>query len=201
MAAQPVLEHTGRQRLTVEEWRVLERESHNVKHEYIDGTVYAMAGGSQAHSGIAVNLIATLHTALGDGPCRVYNSDVATRVSTSRSTYADAAVVCSEEGSVARREETEIDSPRVIFEVLSDSTERIDRGRKWDDYRGCPSMEEYVLVGTAYQRVEVYRRTAEGWGMFHIHGPSDEVELLSINVRFKVAALYRRTDVPQTAPE
>jgi Uma2 family endonuclease len=76
-----------------------------------------------------------------------------------------------------------------------------DRGRKWDDYRQCPSLEEYVPVGTAYQRVEVYRRTAEGWGLFHIYGPADEAELTSLGVRFPAAALYRRTDVPKTPRE
>jgi Uma2 family endonuclease len=76
----------------------------------------------------------------------------------------------------------EVFEPRLVFEVLSQSTEHVDRGRKWDDYRKCPSLQEYVLVGTRYQRVEVYRRTADGWGLFHIYGPGDEVELTSIDM-------------------
>ncbi len=152
------------------------------------------------HARIAANAIAVLDAAFGEGPCIAYPSDLATRVSTSRYTYADVVVTCSE-GDQATRGETEGLEPRVVFEVLSESTERKDRGRKWDDYRQCPRMQEYVLVGTEYQRVEVYRRTDEGWGLFHIHGPHDEVELTSIAVRFPVAALYRRTDVPPTAPD
>ena len=185
--------------MTVEEWRQLEQIS-DVKHEYRDGYVYAMAGGSQAHSGVAVNAIATLYAELGDRPCLVFNSDLATRVSASRYSYADIVVACGE-GEVAKRAESEIGAPRVVIEVLSESTERNDRGRKWDDYRQCTSLQEYVLVGTEYQRVEVYRRTAQGWGLFQIYGPGDEVELTSIGVRFPAAALYRRTDVPETAPE
>jgi len=186
-------------RMTVEEWRALEQTS-EVKHEYIDGHVYAMAGGSKTHSFIAVNAVSLLNAAFGDGPCIAYNSDTATQVSESRYTYADVVVSCSEVDRPTS-EESEVMAPRVIFEVLSDSTEHTDRGRKADDYRASPSLQEYVLVGTRYQRVEVYRRTAEGWGQFRFYGPGDEVELTSIGVHFTVAAVYRRTDVPETATE
>jgi len=186
-------------RITVEAWRQLERTG-DVKHEYVDGYIYAMAGGSSAHSLISVNAAGALNAAFGDGPCIAYNSDAATQVSESRFTYADVVVSCSE-CDRATRDGTEVAEPRAIFEVLSDSTEQTDRGRKADDYRKCPSLQEYVLVGTRYQRVEVYRRTAEGWGLFHFYGPDDEVELTSLGVRFPVAALYRRTDVPETAPD
>jgi Uma2 family endonuclease len=94
-----------------------------------------------------------------------------------------------------------VDEPRVVVEVLSVNTEKTDRGRKADDYRKCPTLQEYVLVGSQYQRVEVYRRTTDGWELFRFYGPGDEVELTSFGVRFSVAAAYRRTDVPETAPE
>jgi len=185
-------------RMTVDEWRELERTS-EAKHEYVDGYVYAMAGGTRAHSRIAVTIVGLLDAAIGDGPCSVYNSDLATRVSESRYTYADVVVSCSA-GDQAANEQMEVLEPHLVFEVLSQSTEHTDRGRKWDDYRKCPSLQEYVLVGTRYQRVEVYRRTADGWGLFHIYGPGDEVELTSIDMHFPVAGLYRRTDVPETPP-
>ena len=186
-------------RVTVDEWRALERIS-DVKHEYKDGHLYAMAGGSQTHSRIAVNAIAALDAALGDGPCMVYNSDMATRIFERRYTYPD--VVVAYEGSgIASREKTELEAPRVVFEVLSDGTERKDRGSKWDDYRRCASLQEYVLVGAEYRRVEVYRRTEQGRGLFQIYGPGDLMEPSSIGVRLPVAALYRRTDVPETSPE
>ena len=112
-------------RLTVQEWRNLERTS-DVKHEYIDGYVYAMAGGSRAHSRIAANVMGLLDTAFGNGPCIAYNSDLATRVSATRFTYAGVVVSCSDRDQ-ATRDETEIVEPCVIFEVLSDSTEFKDR--------------------------------------------------------------------------
>lgn len=184
----------SRQRVTVEEWRELERHSHDAKHEYIDGYVYAMAGGTLDHSRIGINVIRTIEDALGDGRCRVYNSDAAARLSPTRYTYPDATVTCDERD---RGRVTEVQAPRVIVAVLSpDSTEAYDRGTKFGYYRACPFVQEYVLVSTRYQLVEVFRRTAAGWTAYHVYGPEDEVALASIDIRFPIAALYRRTEVP-----
>lgn len=184
-----------RQYMTLEQWRDLERHSRDVKHEYIDGYVYAMAGGTLDHSRIGINVVRTLEDALGDGPCRVYNSDAAARLSPTRYTYPDATVTCDERdrGGIG-----EIQAPRVIVEVLSpDSTEGYDRGDKFVYYRACPTIQEYVLVSTTRRAVETFRRTPEGWTAYHAYGPGDAVDLVSIGVRFPVAALYRRTDVAE----
>jgi Uma2 family endonuclease len=194
-----VAEGTGQRQMSVEAWRELER-SGEVRHEYLDGYIYAMASGSRAHSAIAVNAVATLHAALGTGPCQVYNSDVAIRVAATRYTYADVVVTCAASDQ-ATRGDTEVLEPCVVFEVLSESTERKDRGRKWDDYRQYASLQEYVLVGTEYQRVEVYRRTEQGWSLYQIYGPHDTVELKSLELRFPVSRLYQRTDVPESPPD
>jgi Uma2 family endonuclease len=189
-----------RERITVEEWRALERASHDVKHEYIDGYIYAMAGGTRAHMHIASNAASALNGLFGDGPCIAYTLDMATRVSASRFVYPDVVVTCAE-GDQPTVDETEVLEPRVVIEVLSESTERFDRSLKFAYYRDCPSVLEYVLVNTEYQAVEVYRRTEGQWGTFHVYRPGDDVELTSVDARFPVAALYRRTDVPETPPE
>jgi len=93
MAAQP---HNA-PAITVEQWRDLQRASHDVKHEYIDGQLYAMAGGSLDHSAIAINVVIALSAALAPGPCRVYNSDAAVRLSARRYVYPDATVTCAED--------------------------------------------------------------------------------------------------------
>ena len=186
-------------RMTVDEWRELERTS-EVKHEYIDGYVYAMAGGTGAHSMVADNITGAVNAALGDGPCLAHGSDLATRVSESRFYYADVVVSCSERDRPTRAM-TEVTEPRGVFEVLSESTERTDRGRKARDYRNCPTLQEYVLVSTEYQLVEVYRRTEDGWSIVHFCGADDTVELASLGVRFSVAVAYRHTDVPVQPPE
>ena len=188
MVAQP-----SRAYMTVDEWRELQRTSHNMKYEYLDGQVYAMAGGTLDHGRIGLNVGSILTDKLDGSPCRVYNSEVAVRLSPTYYTLPDATVTCDEQD---RGRVTEIQSPRVIVEVLSDSTEARDRGEKFMRSRQHPTVQEYVLVSTKYQAVEVYRRTAEGW-MLHSYEAGDTVELISIGVSFLVAALYKYTDVPE----
>jgi Uma2 family endonuclease len=184
------------QYMTVDEWRTLERTSHDSKHEYIDGQVYAMSGGSLAHGRIGSNTVRTLEDALAtaSNPCDVYNSDVAVRLSPRRYTYPDASVTCHERDQAAP-EKTEVEAPCVIVEVLSDSTEAYDRGRKFGLYRACPIIQEYVLIATKYQAVEVYRRTPQGWAIYHSYGPGDEIELTSLSIHFPLAALYKNAGV------
>ncbi len=190
-----VAQEQARQAMTVEEWRELERASRDKKHEYLDGTVYAMAGGSLAHSRIGINVVRALEDALGQGPCRVYNSDAAVRLSPRRYTYPDATVTCDERDRPTTQT-MEVTTPRVIIEVLSDSTEAYDRGRKFSLYRACPSIYEYVVIASTEQAIEVYRRTRQRWATYQIYGPGDIIELESVGVRIPVAALYRRSDVP-----
>jgi Uma2 family endonuclease len=181
--------------MTVDQWRELERHSHDIKHEYINGQVYAMAGGSRAHGRISSNAVRTLEDALDESPCNVYNSDVAARLAPTCYTYPDATVTCDERDQ-ATPDETEIQSPRVVVEVLSDSTEAYNRGEKFALYRACQTVQEYVLVSTKYHAIEVFHRTLKGWE-YQAYGPGDEVELTSIGVHFPVAALYRNTTVPE----
>lgn len=179
--------------MSVEQWRALERDSHDTKHEYIDGQVYAMSGGSRNHGRIGSNVVRLLEDALGD-TCYVYNSDVAARLSSSRYTYPDATVTCDERDR--ETDETEVIAPRVIVEVLSPSTEAYDRGEKFGYYRACPSVQEYILVSTTAQGVDMFRRTNQGWKIYEHYGSDDIIEFKSLGVRIPVAALYRRTDVP-----
>jgi len=188
MVAQP----SQPQYMSVDQWRELEQQS-KIKHEYIDGQVYAMAGGTLDHSFVAVNVVALLNRAFGGRSCRAYNSDAAARLSPTCYTYPDATVTCDERD---RGRITEVKTPRVIVEVLSDSTEARDRGVKFEYYRACPSVQEYVLVSTRRQLIDVYRRVEEGW-MLHTYEPGDEVVLTSIDVRLPLTAFYEGTDVPE----
>jgi Uma2 family endonuclease len=185
--------------MSVEEWRELERTS-EVRHEYIDGYVYAMAGGTLANTVIAGNITSLATQALGDRPRLALMADAAARTSESRYTYPDVVITCEGNG-IGSLSASEVNEPLVIFEVLSESTEHYDRTRKFSYYRACPSLQEYVLVSTEYRMVEVYRRTAEGWGLLRFYGFTDTVELATVDVVMPVAAIYRRTDVPETLPE
>lgn len=118
------------------------------------------------------------------------------RLSEARYTLPDASVTYDEQ------DQGEIDmvlSPKVIVEVLSDSTEAYDRGKKFAFCRQCPTIEEYVLISTDNQTVEVFHRIAEGWMEYHarVYGPGDTVELASLGIQFSLAALYRRTTVKE----
>ncbi len=181
--------------MTVDEWRELERTNPDAKYEYIDGQVYLMSGGSLAHSRISSNTVRALEDALGSEPCYVYNSDASVRLSETRYTYPDASVSCDPRDQPTT-EQLQVQAPRVVVEVLSDSTEGKDRIRKANLYRACPTIQEYVLIATKYQAVEVQRRTGDEWTL-HLFGPGDEIELVSIGIRFPLAVLYRGTAVPE----
>ncbi len=188
--------------MTVDEWRELERISHDTKHEYIDGQAYAMSGGSLAHGRIGSNVVRALEDALATAGklCDVYNSDVAVRLSPRRYTYPDASVTCDARDRSAP-DKTDVQAPCVIVEVLSDSTEAYDRGRKFSLYRACPTVQEYVLVATKYQSVEVYRRTLQGWAIYQSYGPGDEIALMSLDGRFPLSTLYKNAGVPETTED
>ena len=192
MVAQRLSQH-----MTVEEWRELLLNSHGVKYEYIDGRVYSMSGGTANHARIGSNVVRVLEDALGDSPCSVYNSDLSVRLSETRYTFPDASVTCDERD---QGEEDMVQSPRLIVEVLSDSKEANDRGKKFALYRQCLTIEEYVLIATDHQAVEVFHRTPEGWSAYHarLYGPGDTVEIASLNIHFPLASLYRRTTVKES---
>ncbi len=187
--------HREPQYMTVDEWRELEQTTPDAKYEYIDGQVYLMSGGSLAHSRISSNTLRAFEDALAGGPCYVYNSDASVRLSASRYTYPDISVSC-DPADQPTIEQLQVQVPRVVIEVLSDSTEGKDRIRKANLYRACPTIQEYVLIATKYQAVEVQRRTGDEWTL-HLFGPGDEIELTSLGIRFPLAILYRGTTVQE----
>jgi Uma2 family endonuclease len=108
--------------------------------------------------------------------------------------FIDVSVTCSEQDQGTG---DEVATPLLIAEVLSDSTEARDRERKFGYYRACLPIQEYVLIATRYQAIEVYHRTTHGWTSYHMYGPGDVVEFESLDIRIPLVALYRRTTVPE----
>ncbi|HZT98362.1 MAG TPA: Uma2 family endonuclease [Ktedonobacteraceae bacterium] len=182
-----------RSTMSVEEYLALDRNSFETRYEYIDGQVYMLAGGTANHSIIKVNTISLLRTLLRGSPCHVYDSDMRVRVSETRYVYPDASVSCDS------RDIGEIDilhSPRLVVEVLSPSTEARDRRRKLGYYRACPTIQEYMLVDTHRQAVDLHRRRGNLW-VLSSFGPGQQVELESLNVHFPVSALYEDVILPE----
>ncbi|MCA9605462.1 MAG: Uma2 family endonuclease [Myxococcales bacterium] len=159
------------------------------KHEYADGLVFAMAGGTLEHARLSGRLAFLLGSALEGRPCNVLSSDARVRVeATNRTTYPDLSVVCGRLEH-AKDDPHALVNPAVIVEVLSEGTERGDRGEKFRHYRRLPSLKEYVLVAQDEPRVEVFRREADVW-TFREHGPGDRVTLTSVDAWFDIDALY-----------
>ena len=189
------------QYLTPDDYLQLEAES-QTKHEYIDGEAYAMAGASDHHVTIAGNLFALLRSHVRGTGCRVYISDMKARIETrNRFYYPDVMVTCDE-----RDQETTNYKrfPKLIVEVLSDSTEAFDRGDKFADYQTLESLEEYVLINTRHARVECFRREKSdvGTGLWVLQSYTPETETFSLNsIDFtdELTALYE--DVTFAPPE
>jgi Uma2 family endonuclease len=177
---------------TYDEYLAYERDS-DLKHEWYDGEILAMAGGSRRHNALAARVIAALEVSRTEG-CIAFQSDQKVRVlATGRATYPDATLVCGKiEGDPADPFGATIINPRVLVEVLSPSTEQDDRGSKWQHYQLIPALQEYILVSQAEPRVEVYYRL--GSGAWQYSDFTAGTVRLSSGAVLDLAALYR--DLP-----
>ncbi len=184
--------------ISPEEYLKIDRASVDIKYEYMDGQMYAMSGGTRNHGRIAMNLAAIVDAHLGDGPCRAYSSDIRVQVAESKYYYPDLTVTCNPEDMSG--DEDMIYFPRLVVEVLSPSTETRDRGEKFRAYQKCLSIEEYVLIRTEYQEVEIFNRQGDIW-TYRRFEPGQDIELRSIGLIIPLAAIYRRTDVPGQEPD
>lgn len=185
--------------LTTEEYLAIERRD-EYKSEYIDGEMVAMTGASRRHNLITASITGQLYPQLRGRPCEAYASDMRVRVPSTRAyLYPDVAVVCGE----PRLEDDYLDTllnPTVLVEVLSDSTERYDRGRKFGLYRTIDSLAEYVLVAQDECRVEQYVRQPDGrWLLTDHRSPEASVELTSIRCTLKLSEVYEKVSLPRAA--
>src|SRR5207249_2311543 len=147
--------------ISPQEYLALERQS-ETKHEYYEGEIVALAGASEKHNLIVVNLIVVLHAQLKGRPCKVYPSDMRLKVSrTGAYTYPDVMVACKKSELEDSHKDT-ILNPVVIIKVLSKSTEDIDRGRKFENYRQIETLQDFLLVSQDSHRVERMTRQSEG---------------------------------------
>lgn len=161
-----------------------------VKHEYLRGEVWAMAGGTPEHGRLQASLIREIGNALAGRPCVVMTSDVRVRVdATDRTTYPDLFVVCGPRRT-SPTDPNAIVNPTLIVEVLSEGTELDDRGEKFAHYRRLDSLIEYVLVSQSKPLVEVFRRSPEGWVLSEA-GAGASIALRSIDAALDVDAVYR----------
>lgn len=168
-----------------------------IKHEYLGGVVYAMAGARNAHNIIATNVLGVMHARLRGKKCRPFNSDTKIRVrlpSHWRFYYPDASVVCRPNPP----DDSFQDEPAVIVEVMSEATRRIDEGEKKDAYLTIPSLCAYVLLEQNSPAVIVYRRTEQGFNREVYAGLAASIPIHEIDIELPLAEVYEAVEF---APE
>jgi Uma2 family endonuclease len=180
--------------ITEEEYLEFEQSS-VIKHEYYDGEVYAMTGGTDAHNSLSGNAYASLHAQLRKRPCKVYNSDQKIKVmATGLHTYPDVTVVCGRPEFIDRPRLTLI-NPVVIIEVLSPSTERYDRGMKFQNYRTIPTLQDYLLISQDNHRIEHYiRQENNEWLLREAVGLDAYIVLHSIECTLTLEDVYEKVN-------
>lgn len=161
--------------------------SSNVKHEFLDGQIYAMAGGTPEHAALAAAVIALLGPQLRAGECRPYNSDLRVRTPTGLTTYPDVTVICgpSERDPI---DSLAVTNPALIIEVMSRSTEEYDSGDKFEHYKSFASLRQYVLVSHRDRSVEIRSRGEDGWRTTVVR--EGAIAELSIGARLDIGELY-----------
>lgn len=177
---------------TVEEYLTFERSS-DVKHEYVAGDVFAMAGATATHNIIVANIIASLHAQTRQRDCTVFPSDMRLKIVSYNSyTYPDVTVVCGEIRYEDEHQDTLL-NPTLIVEVLSPSTEQHDRGRKSQYYRSIPSLKEYILVSQHEPHVEHFVRHSDyQWLFTETSDLRSAVHLPAIGCTLALADIYDR---------
>jgi Uma2 family endonuclease len=184
---------------TLEEYLVAEEASVE-RHEYVNGIVVAMSGGTERHSLLGVALTIAIGTRLRGGPCRTYNSDQRIFVpETKLMAYPDVSVVCGP-SEKAPKDRHALTNPKVIVEILSESTASFDRGAKWQHYQRIESLRAYVLVDQDAPRLEVYERDGARWVYAAYEGLDAVAKLSAIEIELPLAELYAGLPAPEEAP-
>lgn len=181
---------------TVEEYLKLEEQS-DVKHEFIDGEIFAMAGGTERHSLISNNMGSELRRCLRGRPCRTNTGDFKIAISPFRFLYPDVSVFCGPtqfypQNQLAGR------NPILIVEVISESTEKFDRGQKFGMYRQIETFQEYVLISQDKALVEVYfKLDSNHWRFTTYEGLETVVKLESIDAEIPMQEIYLNVELPK----
>jgi Uma2 family endonuclease len=182
-------------KVTEEQYLAIDRAA-EFRSEFLDGEMVARSGVSMRHARLHQNISVGLDNPLRDRGCEVFGSDFRVRVSRRMYAYPDVSVVCGEPRLADERQDILL-NPVVIFEVLSPSTEKYDRGVKFQHYRTVDSLKDYVLVDQDQFRIEHYSRETDNTWTLHDHqGLNDELKIASIGVSLSLSRIYDRVELP-----
>jgi len=182
---------------TYDEYRAFE-DANPARHEYVDGQILAMAGGTPAHARLQAAVLYALERRLEGSSCQAFPSDLRVRIAaTGMATYPDVTVVC---GQVQPdpADPNAVGNPTVIVEVLSDRTEAYDRGKKFEHYKKLPSLQLYVLVSHRERRVETRERSSDGKWVERVAGRGENFRLAAAGVELTVDEIYDRSPLTRS---
>jgi Uma2 family endonuclease len=174
-------------RISFEEYLKLE-QLNSSKHEWLNGLVYMMAGGTFEHGRLVDNVLVALRARLEKRPCQPYSGNFLVRTPSGLGAYPDVMVFCGEILGDAADPKRAATNPTLIVEVLSDSTEEYDRGEKFENYKSLPSLQHYLLVHQKEPKLELFARK-EDWSSF-IATSGEPIEIASIGITLSVDELY-----------
>ena len=177
---------------TIQEYVRLEEES-NLKHEYFRGQIRMMSGGTLEHSRLAAYLMMQLGLQLKSSKCYVFSGDARVHVvPVELITYPDVTICCGKPHDGAAGDPNAMVNPTVVIEVLSVSTQRYDRTKKFERYKLLDSLREYVLVSQWENTIEVFRRLDDGWSAADVYAAGQRAKLTSVGCEIDVDELYER---------
>ena len=186
------------QRNTYADYVAVEQTSSS-KHEFFDGQIYAMAGGSEEHSALAAEVLRALGNAIGDRPCRTHTSDLRIYVEAAGlATFPDGAVICGPLQQHGASPKATALNPLILVEVTSDSSEEYDTGLKFEHYRSIPTLRDYVVVSHRERRITVHHRDDDQWNTT-VALAGGEVSVDSIAARLRVDEIYRGSSIQSSS--
>lgn len=174
--------------MSVQEYLAYEQET-GIKHEYIDGEIFAIDDCSDKHSSICVNCTSELRTQLRNKSCRAFTSDMKVKITDIKYVYPDFSVVCGE-ATFADDKRTMLTNPILVAEVISPSTADYDRGAKADFYRSLPSVEAYLLLDQERPFAQLYTRHEDGWLLREFTGLDSTIPLDEIDCELSLREAY-----------
>jgi|SRR5215213_4820718 len=179
--------------MSVEEYLAFEEKS-KIKHEYMDGEIFSMAGAKRNYSIVGTNISTELNVQLREKDCEIHANDFRVQIRTGHYVYPDVVVAC---GEVEVVNDTTLINPVVVVEVLSKSTESRDRGEKLQDYFNVESVKDYILVAQNKIKVEHFHRESNNQWTLRIYENLEELVILdSIGCRFPLRLIYLKVKFP-----
>jgi Uma2 family endonuclease len=183
-------------RYTYAQYCAVEVDNPNQKHEFLDGEIFAMAGGTEDHSRLAAELLRVLGNALADGPCQTHTSDLRIYIeAVGMATFPDGSVICGPLEQHGASPRATALNPRLLLEVTSESSEEYDTSTKLDAYRTIPSLRDYVIASHRERRIIVHHRGTDGSWTTRVAITGGTIEVAGVGATLVVDELYRRTEI------